>query len=237
VATPDPAWTDIWQTIFVGGQLAVLIVAAVFGWRQLREAKELREDQTRPFVVVDLDSPKRPFFDVVVKNIGGTMARKVAFQFDRAPESTIGVELDGMKMFQDGISTLPPGKEIRTLFDTGIQRFKSNLPDRYEVQISYEGPTGKRKYVEKVDLDFGIYWNRMSIDRREVHDLYGELKKMREEMHNWTARFGGGGLLCLTPEDVEDRVRKVGEQRKRRTSRDRIKLAAKRLLGRSSRRS
>ena len=78
----DPTWTDVAQTILVALQLVVVVAAAIFAWSQLTEARRLREDQTRPFVIVDLDTQIRPFFDLVVKNIGTTMARDVEIRFE-----------------------------------------------------------------------------------------------------------------------------------------------------------
>jgi hypothetical protein len=197
------------QTIFIGLQLAVLAAAAVFGWSQLREAKELREEQTRPFVVIDLDSARPKSFDLVVKNIGATMARDVKFKFDPPPESTIQeASLDRLKMFRDGISTLPPRKEIRTLFDTGPARHDAGLPDVYEVTVTYQGQAGTKRYEEKIDLDFGLYWNRMYMTVRDVHDLHRELETIRKEVQKWTASFGGG-ILRVTPDDVEKRVKEI----------------------------
>jgi hypothetical protein len=120
VPSPEPRWTDVAQTAILVLQLVLLVVAAWFGWNQLSEAKDLREDQTRPFVAVDLDSTRKPFFDLVVKNLGVTMARDFRFKFDPPAKSTMdGVSLDKLKLFRHGISALPPGKEIRFVFDTG----------------------------------------------------------------------------------------------------------------------
>lgn len=204
-----PHWTEVAQAIFVGMQLVVLVVAALFARRQLNEAQRLREDQIRPFVVIDLDSPHKPFFDLVVKNIGTTMARDVTFEFDPAPGTTIeGAELDKLKIFRDGISTLPPGKEIRTLFDSGITRSKADLPDVYEVTVRYRGPTGAPDYAEKIDLDFGLYWGRKDINRRDIHDVHKELKGIGEEIKKWTSNVDGG-LLRVTPDDVARSVEQV----------------------------
>lgn len=49
------AWTDKWQAYLVAGQLLVLVVAAFFAWRQVKKAREPREERTGPFVVVDFD--------------------------------------------------------------------------------------------------------------------------------------------------------------------------------------
>ncbi len=183
----DPtSMTDVVRTVFIGLQLVVLIAAAFFGRRQLNEAKELREAQTRPFVVIDLDSSAHTLFDLVVKNIGPTLARDVRFEFDPPIRSTDDdLDPNKIKMFREGISTLAPGKEIRTLFETGPARHKSELPDTYEVTVSYSDQTGKRQYQERVDLDFGLYWDRPTVQRRDVHDLYKQLETIAKEIKKW----------------------------------------------------
>lgn len=202
----------------MGLQLLVVVAAAVFGWNQLKEAKDLREDQTRPFVVIDLESSRRPFFDLAVRNIGATMARDVTFEFQPELQSTIDhFKWDKLKMFRDGIATLPPGKEIRTFFDSGIQRYESKLPDLYEATVSYRGPTKDRRYTETIALDFGIYWDRLSMTIYDVHDLYGELKKLREEVHKWTSPVGRG-LKTMSPEDIERYTEAVLAQQEERRS-------------------
>lgn len=54
--------------------------------------------------------------------------------------------------------------------------------------MSYRGQTGSKKYSETIDLDFGLYWNRMSVSVGTVHDLHKELKGIREEIKKWPAR-------------------------------------------------
>lgn len=203
----DPTWTDVVQTLILGGQLLLLLIAAIYARSQFREARQLREAQIRPFVVIDLDSPQRPFFELVVKNIGTTMARDVRFEFEVMPESTIShAALDRFKMFSDGIATLPPGKEIRTLFDNAIKRFKADLPDVYKVHVSYRDHEGKQSFREEIDLDFGLYWNRLSVTRHGLHEMHEQLKSISTEMSRWTAH-PGGGLLRVTPSDQRQKVK------------------------------
>jgi hypothetical protein len=198
--------------VFIGLQLLVLIAAAFFGRRQLNEAKELRAAQTRPFVVIDLGSSAPTLFDLVVKNVGPTLARNVRFAFDPPIESSDDdLDPNKIKMFRDGISTLAPGKEIRTLFDQGPVRRKSNLPDTYEVTVTYTDQTSKRRYEEKIDLDFGLYWDRRIVNRRDVHDLYKQLETIAKEIGKWRPNLGRG-LLAVTTADVEKRNAEALEQ-------------------------
>lgn len=209
----DPTTTiELLQTIFIGLQLLVLTAAAVFGRRQLNEAKELREAQTRPFVVIDLGSSAHTFFDLVVKNIGPTLARDVRFEFEPPIRST-DVDLDPhkIKMFREGISTLAPGKEIRTLFENGPARHKSDLPDIYEVTVTYIDQTGKRNYKETIDLDFGLYWGRRTVTRHDVHDLYKQLETIAKEIGELRLNLGRG-LLAVTTADLEKRNAEARER-------------------------
>lgn len=159
-----------------------MLAAAVFGWTQLSEAKRLREEQTRPFVVIDLGASVPGVFDLVVRNIGSTMAYNVRFKFDPAIESTDN-DLDPykLKMFSEGISTLPPGKELRALFDSGDAREKSDLPDIYAVTVTYVDRKKRLPYEEIQDLDFGLYWDRLVHNRHDVHDIHRQLKLLVAE--------------------------------------------------------
>jgi hypothetical protein len=60
------AWAA-WATV------GIYVVIGLFAWRQVREARKLREEQARPFVIVDFE----PNFLVylTVENLGRTMAR------------------------------------------------------------------------------------------------------------------------------------------------------------------
>jgi hypothetical protein len=197
--------TDALQTIFIGGQLLLIGLAAVFGWRQLAHAKHLRDAQTRPFVVIDLGSSRQGFFDLVVTNVGSTMARNVAFEFNPPMvTSKRYTDIYELKAFKDGISTLPPGKEFRTLLDFGPPRYKEKLPDVYRVKVSYQGDPGDRPYAEEMDLDFGLYWNRRSITLRDIHDVYKQLEIIANEMQHWRPGIGSG-LLTVSPKDVQKR--------------------------------
>lgn len=220
MAPSDVTTTDVLQTVFVGLQLVVLTAAAIFARRQLVEAKELREAQTRPFVVIDLDSSVPTVFDLVVKNIGPTLARDVRFRFSPPIRSTDDdLDPNKIKMFRDGISTLAPDKEMRALFESGPARHESELPDTYKVTVAYTDQTGKRNYSEKIDLDLGLYWERLTVSRRGLHDIHTQLEKIAKEVYRWRPGVGHG-LLTVTPADVDERHRDAMERIERRRRRD-----------------
>jgi hypothetical protein len=65
----------------------VLLAAAVAGARQVREARGLREEQVRPFVLIDFRA-WQTIVEIVITNIGSTLAREVTFSFDPPLAST-----------------------------------------------------------------------------------------------------------------------------------------------------
>ena len=124
-------------------QVAALLAAlAVAAW-QVLEARRLREAQAQPFVVVDFDVREHLIF-IVVLNVGTTLATNVRFEVTPPFASTIeGYESKDLKMFREGIPTLPPGKEMRTLLDSFPQREQAGgLPRRIHTRLPRVAPTG-----------------------------------------------------------------------------------------------
>jgi hypothetical protein len=141
-ATNGTDWTAVaaWAAC---ATLAIYIVLGLFAWRQVSEARKLREEQARPFVIVDFE----PGFLVylTVENLGRTMAREISIRFDKPLESSLSGarELDESPLFREPIPTLPPGKKIRVLFDQFSGRMDAGLPLTYDVELRYRGPVGR----------------------------------------------------------------------------------------------
>lgn len=205
-------WTDVVTALATAITAVILAAAGVAAALQYSEARSLRRAQVRPFVVIDFDVESvATIIFMVVKNFGTTMAYEVTFEFDKPVESSLDAEdrnrekIGQLAVFTHGIPTLAPGKEIRFLFDSFIQR--KNLPDAYVVTVTYQGQEVRRwlrrrreVFEEKIVLDLGIYHQMGRVDRRGLHDIHDRLKEMLAEMKKWTA--SGRGLLTLNPDDV-----------------------------------
>jgi hypothetical protein len=208
-----PNWTDVAQVIILVAQLAILAIAAVVAWHQVREAKRLREEQARPFVVIDFEVEDAIAF-LTVSNLGTTLARNVRFEIEPPLQSSMEIPLDKLKMLGEGISSLAPGKSIRTAFDSLIQRKPLGLPDVYAVTAQYSDETSRRQFQEKLDLDLGVYWNLIRVQRRGEHDIHERLKDIRDELRKWTS--GTRGLLRLSPDEnrtEQERIMRHFEER------------------------
>jgi hypothetical protein len=199
VATSGPSWTDKATVLILGGQLLLLLVAAVFAWWQLGA-------QFRPFVVIDFAIPRSNIIQLEITNIGSTLARDVRFTFDPPLETTFdntgtggGTRLADRKLFKEGIPTLAPGKTLHALFDQGSARTQAGLPDLYKATVSYRGDPFRRKFKEDTEIDLGVY--RVGrVNLKDLQDVHGELEKIRKAVESWGHSASG---IKITTRDEE----------------------------------
>lgn len=203
-------------------QLLVLVAAAWYALAQAREARRLREEQFRPFVVVDVEIDNSRILEIVVRNIGLTMAREVQFEIEPGFVTSMSdYDLNKMKLFANGIATLPPGKEYRTLFDSLVQHSQMKLEREYTVTVNYSDPTGKRTFSEPSTIDLGIYHDFLYRSETDLGDAVDELKKIGKTLNNWT--FSLGGLKTLSPDEARaesDRFEEASRARRARQIED-----------------
>ena len=82
-------WAAI-EAVATAATALVAVLAAVFAYVQVRQARRLRQEQARPFVVVDFESSPawQNAIQLVIQNIGQTVATDVLVSFDPLLEST-----------------------------------------------------------------------------------------------------------------------------------------------------
>ncbi|MGH3082619.1 MAG: hypothetical protein ACRDNP_00910 [Gaiellaceae bacterium] len=176
----EPTWADKGVFWVLTAQLVLLAIVGYIAWRQLRA-------QIRPFVVVDLDVQRAPFIQLVIANLGTTMARDVKFDFNPPLESALGakrssVPIADVSLFKDGIPSFPPGKKLTVLFDDGRDRTSAGLPDKFQATIRYRGEPFGRQFEDRMTLDIGMYREWGAIRRKEVHEVAQEIQKLREKI-------------------------------------------------------
>jgi hypothetical protein len=179
-ATNGVDWTAV-GALAACATVVIYIVLGLFAWRQVGEARKLREEQARPFVIVDFE----PGFLVylTVENLGRTMARDISIDFDKPLESSLegSREIDESPLFRQPIPTLPPGKKIRVLFDQFNDRLDAKLPLAYEVTISYRGPTGNNPWEDTYRLDLGMYLGSQ-LPPKGLPELVAGVENIRKEI-------------------------------------------------------
>jgi hypothetical protein len=171
--------------VFVGGPIAL--------W-QVLEARRVRLEQTRPYVIVDFEF-RSILICLRIQNIGTTMARDVRIKFDQPltstfPNSSVGES----RVFREPIPMLAPGRTISIPFDSFPARHerRDEFPMEYTVTIEYDDGAGHPYSDPPYPLDLGTY-NEAAADPNGLPELVQEVEKIRKEMHRWTQ--GTQGLL------------------------------------------
>lgn len=179
------------------------VVLAILTFQMVREMKQSREEDQRPYVYVDFVFDSSVIL-IMVKNSGRSGAKNIKFLFSPALISSENKKISEINMFKEGIKFLPPEVEIKTWFDMGPSFYKSDLPKTYNVQIEYQNAITDKKYCESFVLDLNTRLGIATIGRHTLHDLVEELKKINKSLTGWG---GGNGFLIETTRNRDKRYR------------------------------
>ncbi|MCE0536009.1 hypothetical protein LWF15_10850 [Kineosporia rhizophila] len=183
--------------------MVIAVVAAIIAYRQVIHARDLREDQARPFVAVSIEpSPViHHFFNIRIQNYGSTIAKNVRISFDPPLERSKQFRnIDDKYIFKHGLSTMPPGMIVEFLLDSAISRREEKLPLRYKVTVSFEGLKG-RPEEDVYDLDMEMFFGLERFNEKSVHHMFKEVERIRKNFDKWTR----GGHLTVHAKDDDYR--------------------------------
>lgn len=150
----------------------------------LTEMREARDEESAPYVVLYFDvQSERNIMDLVIKNVGKSVAKNVKFEFQPPLINSDGKSVSDTSLVKNGIGSIPPGYEIRVLFDTplwyyGAQADGNELPLIYEVKVSYTGGmvSGERVLVQNLDLS--PYLGFSFLQQKGMNELVKALEKL-----------------------------------------------------------
>lgn len=184
------AWLSAWATI---GTLLVLIITAAYAIRQFGEAKRLRRDQTRPYVVPSIGVEQQTLFMFVIENIGMAPALDVIVEFDPPPKSEIK-DLREVSILNHPISTMPPRQRFRVVWESSLTVFSKEKPYEhamtYRVTVNYSDSHGHRFGPEVYVLDFHVYEGQ-AIGAKGPAELVKAVEELTKEHRKWTDGIRG----------------------------------------------
>jgi hypothetical protein len=205
-----PEWAAFGQV----GALVVAVVAGVLVWLQVRQGRQIREDQTRPYVVLDFEFIGQ-LAVIAVRNIGTTPACDVRFSFDKPLRGTLGHERDALSVFVEGMPMLAPNRVVTFPLGQGPDLVpedgEATVPTRYAVEITYTDLEGSRRYEDPpIILDLAPFKHSL-VDREDLHQIYQNLKEIKNLMKSWTSEQRLR-VNAITQREVDDRNRARFEQ-------------------------
>jgi hypothetical protein len=127
--------------------LGTLVVAAGILY-QGRQARNARNDEDRPQIIVDADYTGRFTTNIVVRNIGHGVAKNITFRFSAPLESTSGYDITELPYFQNGINFMAPQTDLPAVWDSYqnvVQNLRAKgLTSGITITSYYEDRQGER---------------------------------------------------------------------------------------------
>jgi hypothetical protein len=186
---------DEWSAIAALGTFFVALFATVFAFMQIRQARALRIEQTRPYVAAYLELGHNfdiSFIFLVVKNFGSTTARDITVTSDISMKRAWGnVSNPETLLLFDKLPVLVPGQEWRTLFDWGPSRVQAELDEKYTLTVMSSNSSGKPLPGETFVLDWNTFKPTKNIGVKTIHDVGKSMKKIEETLGKWTEGHRG----------------------------------------------
>lgn len=221
-ALNEPLITD-WISA-AGSALTFLVAigALVYASRQVSEARrareqtrELEQEGSQPYVVMYTeasDAGQQAIIDLVIKNYGVTAARDVRVSIDPWPTRSVDRAGGNRVAIPEVIPILAPGQEWRTMWDSGLQRKDSGLPDVHRGQMTFKGIGGKQ-LESPVVLDWNMYKTRRWVVVYGQHEIADALREIRREVKRWTEGTKGLSVYSRDGDALDERYRQEFEER------------------------
>jgi hypothetical protein len=237
----DSSVTDWISAVATAATFGVALVAAVVGFWQLRDARAVRRDQSRPYVTVDLGI-RGSLILIEIRNIGTTPAWNVQIDVDPPFASSRpgrAESLANAPTFSEVTPMVAPGRTMQFFLDTSLGLFADDkLPRRYSLTTKYDdlpASTKRRRIVSYEDppfiLDINQYAQTLS-PAKDVGNVAQELDEIKKLIRKWS-NTGGKLVVSTHNQDRENMYERVAAAHQRFVYRVREKSfeeALKKLL-------
>lgn len=184
---------DEWTAVGTVGTAIVAMLAAVFAGWQVWEIRRTRQEESRPFVIADIQSSAawNNLFNLVIENAGATVARDVRVSFTPPLQSSIAeVDLESTVLLTEGIPMLPPGRQVKAFFDAAHDRKGKGLPMRYDVEVALKDFRGRPQEVQRYVIDLEHLYGLTNITEYGMHDAAKALREIQKSVKKWSDIHG-----------------------------------------------
>lgn len=185
------------QTVLIAATALLTFYYVVLTYLMVREMNATREEEAKPFVVVDIE------FDVMrrmlaIRNIGKTPAYDLTIEFE-PPIHLFMDERLGSSFLSKPIAFLPPGTLLRTAIDWGARKAKDSADDKteevaiphawaqntateYKIRLSYRAAWQKKCSVVAYDLNLEYTKHLLIKQTADMNELSLQLGKIENHM-------------------------------------------------------
>ena len=130
--------------------------------------------------------------NLVIENVGKTLARDVRFRFTPELESAVfGRRLNETTLVKEGIAFMPPGRRVHAWFDKTHERINLELPMRYDV--TFNEAWGRPQQPLTYAIDLSLFYGYESVTEYGVHHV----AKALLDTHALLQRWDRNGVICV----------------------------------------
>lgn len=199
---------EVWSAIGTWVTALIAIVAAAFAWSQVKVARETREEQAQPNVVLYTEPNPADWqiLEIVVKNFGTTPAYDIKISVTPQLQATPNLRSEGKIVSVPVPSRIPilaPGQAWKTVWDTAPERrdhlrelknklgkatilladYYDQIPNRlHTAKVIYTDSKRKKKYETDAELDFNMLDGNTQVDIQTIHDLTKKVESLRDHV-------------------------------------------------------
>jgi hypothetical protein len=162
----------------------VTLSTVIYAWltrRLVNETIIMRRIQTDPRIQIDIthDNNHPYLINIIVQNIGGSVAKDIRFKIKSEPEPKNDKRLSQYVFMQKGISSLSPGANFKTLYYSTIDEGIDITKKLIELEVEYFD-LKKRKYIENNIFDLS-YLEDLTVAHTELlYEINKTLKKIND---------------------------------------------------------
>jgi len=153
--------------------------------RSVKEMKLAREEEYRPFIVSYIQTKPNGITELIIENIGKTVAKNVEIEI--SPEFNFPKKspLSNSFVLNNSIPNMPPNYRLK--FYVGlISDFKieGDSYQVYEVGIKYHSFDNKH-YKDNYTIDFNIGSGGLFLVEKDLHHLTNEIIEFRKSFNKF----------------------------------------------------
>lgn len=158
---------------------------AAISEKTLQEMRDSRDQESAPYIVTYFDIPfGQQFIFFVIKNIGKTSAERVKIDINPPLVNSKGINFNNFPFLNDKISIMPPGYEIKTMFDFFPQYVENeDSPMTFDVNVTYYGGLNKEPRLANYQLDLSVHDGLLYVNKKSLDDLITEIETINTNLN------------------------------------------------------
>ncbi|GJP28819.1 hypothetical protein NJB18091_15660 [Mycobacterium marinum] len=199
---------EVWSAIGTWLTAIIAAFAALFAWSQVKVARETREEQAQPNVVLYTEPNPADWqiLEIVIKNFGTTPAYDINIsitpQLQATPDLHSGGKIVDVPV-PARIPILAPGQSWKTVWDTATDRkdhmidldrklreekisteeYEAQIPrSRHTATVNYTDSKRIKRYETDAELDFNMLDGTTRVDIQTMHDLTKKVESLRDHV-------------------------------------------------------